>query len=329
MARPLRIEYPGAIYHVTCRGNERKEIFRNNSDRKSFLEKLVISQEIYNVKTFSYVLMNNHFHIMLKTALGNLGEFMRHFNISYTSYFNRIHKRSGHLYQGRYKSMLIDSENYLSMVSRYIHLNPVRTMAMSEKSGQERLGYLMKYKWSSFPGFINKRWMEEFVNYEPVLLDYGGVNQSGRKEYKKQIYLDITDGLELKDKILEQYILGSERFVEWLKKNILKGRHDRECPTLGKLQKYRAREDIINAIEKETGSSISAIKEERGILRQIAMDLLYRFGGLKGREIGDMFDIDYSTVSVGRRRLRYKIQKDNDFKRLLSRIEANLSKIKN
>ena len=117
MARPLRIEYPGAVYHVTCRGNERKKIFRDNSDRKRFLEILAMSQKIYNVETFSYVLMENHFHFMLKTALGNLGEFMRHFNISYTSYFNRKHKRSGHLYQGRYKSMLIDSEKYLSMVS--------------------------------------------------------------------------------------------------------------------------------------------------------------------------------------------------------------------
>ncbi len=329
MARPLRIEYPGAIYHVTCRGNERKEIFRDNSDRKRFLEILAISQEIYNVETFSYVLMENHFHILLKTALGNLGEFMRHFNISYTSYFNRRHKRSGHLYQGRYKSMLIDSEKYLSMASRYIHLNTIRTKVMSKKSGQEKLSYLMKYKWSSFPGFINKREMEEFINYEPALLDYGGVNPVGRKEYRKQIYSDITDGLELKDKILEQYVLGSEKFVEWLKKNILKRRRDRECPTLGKLQNYRAREDILNAIEKETGSSIAAIKKERGSTRQIAMDLLYRLGGLKGREIGNMFDIDYSTVSVSRKRLRHKIQKDNYLKRFLSRIEANLSKLKN
>ncbi len=263
MARPLRTEYPGAIYHVTCRGNERKEIFRDSSDRKSFLEILTVSQGIYNVEVFSYILMDNHFHILLKTLLGNLGEFMRHFNISYTSYFNRRYKRSGHLYQGRYKSMLIDSETYLSMVSRYIHLNPVRTKLMSKKPGREKLEYLMKYTWSSLPGFVNKRKMEGLINYEPILLDYGGVNSEGRKEYKKQIYSDITDGLELKDKILEGYVLGSEKFVEWLKKNILEKRNDRECPTLWKLQKYRAREDIIDAIEQETGKSVGTIKEER------------------------------------------------------------------
>ncbi|MCP4458899.1 MAG: hypothetical protein GY816_12885 [Cytophagales bacterium] len=105
---------------------------------------------------------------MLKTLLGNLGEFMRHFNISYTSYFNRRYKRSGHLYQGRYKSMLIDSEKYLSMVSRYIHLNPIRTKVMSKKSGKEKLGFLIKYKWSSFAGFIIRKKMDELINYGPV-----------------------------------------------------------------------------------------------------------------------------------------------------------------
>ncbi len=217
----------------------------------------------------------------------------------------------------------------IPILSRYIHLNPIRTKVMSKKSGKEKLGFLIKYKWSSFAGFIIKKEMEELINYEPVLLDYGGVNQGGRKEYKKQIYSDITDGLELKDKILERYVVGGEKFVEWLKKNILKKKRDRECPTLGKLQKYRAREDIINAIEKETGCSIATIKEKRGIVRQIAMYLLYRLGGLKGQEIGNMFDIDYSTVSVSRKRLRNRIQKDHDLKRLLSRIEAKLSKLKN
>ena len=328
MARPLRIEYSGAIYHVTCRGNERKGIFRDDHDRKRFLEILKISREIYSIEIFSYVLMKNHFHIMLQTLLGNLGEFMQHFNICYTSSFNRRHRRTGHLYQGRYKSILIDSEQYLSMVSRYIHLNPVRIKSMRKRPEQEKLNYLINYRWSSLAGFINKRNMEGLINYESALSDYGGVNTEGRREYKKQIYSDITEGLELKDKILEQQILGSKKFVEWLRKNILKKGRDRKCPPSGKLQKYRTRKSIINAIQKETGSSIEAIKKKRGTLRQIVMDLLYRLGGLKGREIGEMFGVDYSTVSIGRKRLRQKIQKDGEIKKLLYRIEARLSKLK-
>jgi len=124
MTRPLRIEYPGALYHVTCRGNEKRAIFKDDQDREKFLEIFQRSIEIYNIEVFSYVLMRNHFHFLLKTQLGNLSQFMRHFNITYTNHFNRRYKRSGHLYQGRYKSILIDSDEYFIMVSRCIHLNP-------------------------------------------------------------------------------------------------------------------------------------------------------------------------------------------------------------
>src|SRR4030067_3297732 len=149
MARPLRIQYSGAVYHVTCRGNERKEIFKDDRDRKRFLGILAYSSKIYNIKIFSHFLMENHFHLLVETPLGNLGEFMRHFNITYTGYYNRRHKRVGHLYQGRYKSILIDKQEYLSILSRYIHLNPIRTEQMKKKTGKEKVNYLMRYKWSS------------------------------------------------------------------------------------------------------------------------------------------------------------------------------------
>ena len=138
MSRPLRVEYPGAVYHITCRGNEKKAIFRDSLDRESFLEILIQSQKIYGVRLFAYVLMENHFHFLLETPLGNLGQFMRRFNITYTSYFNRAHKRVGHLYQGRYKSILVDGESYLSELSRYIHLNPVRIKGLKNKTPEER-----------------------------------------------------------------------------------------------------------------------------------------------------------------------------------------------
>ena len=108
MARPLRIQFENAYYHVTCRGNAQQAIFKGDTDRLPFLDLLKRSSEIYHVEILSYVLMPNHFHLLVKTLRANLQEFMRHFNISYTSYFNHRHKRSGHLYQGRYKSFLID-----------------------------------------------------------------------------------------------------------------------------------------------------------------------------------------------------------------------------
>src|SRR5512140_10640 len=102
MVRPLRIQYPGAVYHVTCRGNEWRDIFQDDKDRRKFVAILSRSLETYSVELYAYVLMSNHFHLLVATPLGNLGEFMRHFNITYTGTFNRCHRRVGHLYQGRY-----------------------------------------------------------------------------------------------------------------------------------------------------------------------------------------------------------------------------------
>ncbi len=169
MARPLRIQYPGAVYHITCRGNEKREIFKDDRDKRIFIKILTRSTKIYNIKVFSYVLMYNHFHLLIETPLGNLGEFMRHFNITYTSNYNRRHKRAGHLYQGRYKSILVEKEAYLAILSKYIHLNPIKTKAMEKKLDREKAQYLKSYKWSSLSGYINKRKKEELIDYKMVL----------------------------------------------------------------------------------------------------------------------------------------------------------------
>ena len=326
MARPLRIQYSGAVYHVTCRGNERKEIFKDNQDRKTFLEILAYSSKIYNIKIFSYILMENHFHLLIETPLGNLGEFMRHFNITYTGYYNRRHNRVGHLYQGRYKSILVDKESYLSVLSRYIHLNPVRIKAMERKTDEEKIQHLRNYKWSSLPGYINKGEREQFVDYAIVLEEYGGDNDRSRLAYKKGIYDDISDKLEIRDKIIGQSIIGGEEFIKWVKEELLERQKDRECPSLREIQRYKAKEKIIEAIEKESGKGLEEIKREKGNIRQIAMDLLYRTGGLKGAEIGKLMGVDYSTVSQGRKRLREKIETDRKLKQLVNRIERRLSK---
>jgi len=325
MARPLRIQYPGAVYHITCRGNERKNIFTNYSDRKTFLDILGQSAKIYNVKLFCYVLMDNHFHLLAETPLGNIGEFMRHFNIKYTSGFNRRHKRVGHLFQGRYKSILVDKESYLSLLSRYIHLNPIRTEVMDKKTEREKIEYLENYLWSSLPGYIDYKKTEEFIDYSMVLQEYGGNDIGGRKAYRKRISSDIAKPIEIKDKIIGQSILGSDKFIEWIKETYLKGKIDRECPALRAINRYKAKDEIIAVIEKETGKGIGQIKEEKGNIRWIAMDLLYRIGGLKGVEIGKTMNVDYSTVSQGRKRLREKIQNDKALRILVRKIEESLS----
>ena len=204
MARPLRIQYPGALYHVTNRGNARQHIFRDDEDRNCFLSILSESIDTYSITLHSFVLMKNHFHLLAETSLGNLGEFMRHFNISYTSFFNRRHNRVGHLYQGRYKSYLVEKDAYLSTVSRYIHLNPIKVSALKGIEPVKQLQYLWGYKWSSLPGYITSRNQLDFLNYTTVLAEYGGNNQAGRDSYKKQLAEDLKAGLAIKDEVIGQ-----------------------------------------------------------------------------------------------------------------------------
>ncbi len=322
MARSLRIQYPGAFYHVMHRGNGGAKIFIDNVDRLSFLDFLARSIDIYDIQLHCYVLMENHFHLLVETPQGNLSEFMRHFNISFTAYFNKRHKRTGHLYQGRYKSVLVERESFLTMVSRYIHLNPVRIKALQGASAEDLMEYLRRYPWSSLNGYVEENAKNERVTvcHELVLGEYGGRNQGGRLAYRRQILMDLTENLDIKDKIIGQSIIGTESFARWVKNSFLPQGKDRELPAVRKVSSSLARDEILSAIIAETGVDFDQLKR-RGVERQIAMDLLYRLGGLKGAEIGALLGVDYSTVSQSRKRLREKRKKDVKLDDLVRRIE--------
>ncbi len=140
MARPLRLQYPGACYHVTSRGNEKKPIFRNQKDREKFLAYLESAVVRYEAIIHVWCLMGNHYHLFLETPTGNLSQIMRHINGAYTTYFDVKWKRTGHLFQGRYKAILVEADQYATELSRYIHLNPVRAGIVDTPEG---------YFWSS------------------------------------------------------------------------------------------------------------------------------------------------------------------------------------
>ncbi len=184
---------------------------------------------------------------------------MRRFNITYTSYFNRAHKRVGHLYQGRYKSILAEKESYLSELSRYIHLNPVRTEELEKKSLEERWDYLVNYPWSSLKGYLSKGNKEPFLEYSLVLADFGGDTIRGRRAYQKRIKEDLLDKLQTKEKVIGQAILGGDHFIKWLKETFQSTNRDRECPGLNELKRYRAVEEILEVLFKETGKTIKEV----------------------------------------------------------------------
>src|SRR5215213_10285052 len=141
MARPLRIDVPGALHHVTSRGNERRPIFRSNRDREAFLQLLAEAVKRFGWSVTAWVLMTNHFHLVIQTPEANLSRGMQWLNGSYADWFNRRHERSGHLFQGRFKSFLIDQETYFDEVLRYVVLNPVRA---------NMVGGPEEYRWSSY-----------------------------------------------------------------------------------------------------------------------------------------------------------------------------------
>src|SRR6266851_3458446 len=153
MARPLRIEFADAIYHVCARGNAREQIFADEKDRTRFVQFLVESGRRFDVAILAFVLMGNHFHLIAQTLRPNLSRWMHWLSTCYTIFFNKRHRRSGHLFQGRYKSFVVEESKYLLSLSRYIHLNPVRGLSSGKGNPMQRRKRLRNFKWSSYPGY--------------------------------------------------------------------------------------------------------------------------------------------------------------------------------
>src|SRR5437870_11774032 len=169
MARPLRIEFEDALYHLCARGNERQKIFRDERDQAQFAELLERSRARYDVAVLAFVLMGNHFHLVAQTHRPNLGRWMHWLLVSYTVFFNRRHRSSGHLFQGRYKSFLVQEGEYLLGLSRYVHLNPVRGVSLGRGDPSQRRARLRRFKWSSYGGYAGLGRPLPFVEEEMVL----------------------------------------------------------------------------------------------------------------------------------------------------------------
>ena len=310
------------MYHIASRGNERRNIFADDHDRDFFLKTLKESLNTYHVILYSYVLMSNHFHLLLETPLANLSEFMRQFNITYTSYYNRKYNRVGHLYQGRYKSILIQKDNYLHILSRYSHLNPLRVLKMENVSLIEKEKFVKNFKWSSLKGYLNKDNTESLVDYQTVLLEYGGDNPKGRNNYWQALQSDLSSKLEIKKQIIGNSILGNEQFIQEIKEKYLK-KKEKEIPSVGKIHSYCTKDKVIEIACRETGKTWEQIKSTPDSHRQILMEMLYCYTGLNNREIGELMALDYSTVSVGRKRLREKLFNKSNLRDLVRRIEES------
>jgi putative transposase len=324
MARPLRILIPGGYYHVTCRGNERKAIFKDDRDRSAFIEKLRVSLAIYHVALHAYVLMSNHFHLLVATPKGNLSEFMRHFNISATAAYNRRHKRVGHLYQGRYKAIVIDQDNYLLELSRYVHLNPIRIRPHRGKDLREQIRYLERYPWSSLYGYLYAQEKQSWITYDAVLSQVGG----SRKRYGEFVAEGIRSGYPTPwEEVKGQVVLGEEEFVERVKGRIKKSGSRREQPSIRELE-ARKPATVLKEVARYFGLAEEQLIGKRTGYRDeraLAMELMYRYGGVSQAKIGQMLGkLDYTSVSRERTRLRQKLEQKSALRKALTAIETKL-----
>ncbi|MBW1796208.1 MAG: transposase [Deltaproteobacteria bacterium] len=329
MARPLRIEYPGAYYHVMSRGNSRQDIFLTDKDRLTFLEGLGDSCEIYAVRCVAYVLMANHFHFILQTSQPNLSEFMRHLLVTYTVRFNRKHGRSGHVFQGRYKSLLVEEDKYLLPLSRYIHLNPIRTREFEDTDYHAKAEYLKKYRWSTLPGYCYVRKRNKKIDYTWLLgVYFGGDKPQGRRRYREYVFGGMLGQIENPfDDVVHQCVLGTEDFVDWVKKK-LSWEKQREVPSLRKLRRSIPIEDIIENVSAAFGVEPTLIltpNRKLSTLRRMAMELCYRYSAKNQREIGEIFGVDYSTISLNRKRLSTKLKSDRKLRKQFDKAEQQIA----
>ncbi len=294
MPRPLRIEFPGAIYHVFSRGNDKKDIFFSDEDRELFLAALDEACLLFDVSIHSYCLMSNHIHLLLETKQANLSHFMKRLLGVYTIRFNRTHKRVGHLFQGRYRAHLVDRDEYLLQVSRYIHLNPV-------KAGMIDVPEV--YAWSSLKFYISSLEAPRFLDKNLILgsfLNWEAYLQFVREGIGREVPLVIN-------KPLGGIFIGSKDYA-----NTFRQRLANETQDFRRKEYFKIPLDIL----QET------LEMEEPDLHAYA---LWRFGQRGQGEISELTSKSQSAISHAIKRFKDRLDKDKKLKTKVDGIGIALS----
>lgn len=318
MARPLRVEYEGAFYHVTSRGNEKKEIFSNTDDYEKFKSYLWEAREKFGFKLHAYVLMINHFHLLIETPEANLNRLMHYLNGSYTGYYNRKNGRVGHLFQGRYKAILVDRDSYLVELSRYMHLNPVRA-GMVEKPED--------YQYSSYRSYIFPAG-ERIVDREMIL---GMIANKPKEAFERYRYFTEREieqeGHNPLKKVYAGMILGEGRFVKSALKRVKEiWEGDPEVSNRKRLGSMSDAEEILGYICETYKVPREDVLRKRGEVRDLSMYLMKRYTGMTNRQIGELCGgVSFSGVAKADKRFSLRVAEDLKLKK---KIDLIISKFK-
>ena len=288
MARPLRIEYPEAHYHVTSRGNERKAIFRGDADRQNFVELVRRAVDQFDLRLHAYVLMDNHYHLLIETRRAGLNRALRYLNGVYTQAFNRRHKRVGHLFQGRYKAILVEKESFLLELSRYIHLNPWRVKESNDP---------VKYPWSSLGSYVGARAVPSWLTVKDVLSHFGSKGKRGYREFVEE---GIKGGIRTPwDDVRGQAVMGSQEFIEEILSRNAVGKEKKTQVVRRRELMGISPEAIMAAVGKYYDIEPQEMKgrgQRYTEPRYVASYLMRRYGMLGLREIGERVGLHLSAV---------------------------------
>jgi putative transposase len=279
MSRPLRLEFPNALYHVTARGDRREAIFEDDDDRRAFLATLAEVVKRFNWLCYAYCLMDNHYHLLIQTPDSNLSKGMRQLNGVFTQISNRRHQRVGHLFQGRFKAILVDSDAYLLELARYIVLNPVRA-GMKKKPES--------WPWSSYRASLGLVAAEAFLAVDGLLAQFAQRRSTAQVRYAQF----VAEGMNAPSPWIEvkgQVFLGSDDFVEKMQKQMAK----------------HLRGDVqIPVAQRRAPAKTLAQIEESAVSRNEAIVAAHGTGVYSYQQIAAHFGIHFTTVGRVVRGLR-------------------------
>jgi REP element-mobilizing transposase RayT len=319
MSRPLRIEYPGAWYHVMNRGRRSENIFANSEDFKTFIKLLQESVDLWDIKVSAYCLMSSHYHLLIQTPHGNLSRFMRHLNGIYTQRYNRAHQCDGQLFRGRYKAILVEEDSYLLELVRYIHRNPLQAGLVED---------IDQYPWSSHLGYltVEKEWA--WLHKEFVLSMMTTDIRKSPEVYRRFVEQEDSEEIcNVFDKKKWPSILGSEEFVDWVKNSFSAEKIHSQVPDSGQLAPTAAK--IQAAICQYYGIGVDELMQsKRGVgnePRSVALFLVRTLRREGLQEISATFGVrGYSSASSTIERTVKRLVTDQGFQKRVAEIKQIL-----
>ena len=319
MTRSARIVFENAVYHIVSRGTRMDEIFRCNFDRLKFLEKMNESLLKFGGICYCYCLMDNHYHLVLRTPFANISEIMHHLNCSYSNWFRFKYELVGPLFQGRYKGILVDEDNYLLQLTAYIHLNPARAGIVQHPE---------EYKWSSFRNYTLKTKKMKSLNTEFVL---GMLDTNRKKAIEKYIHYVVENQKMINpcEHAYKGLAVGDEDFLAKIDHLLEIIPETTEIPETRNREKY-GYNVILKAIEVASGKKKKIIIDKHfgKTERKLAIYLLKKYSMLKLIEIGVIFNMVYSSVSKTVFRFEQELVESKKSRDLLELVLEELKNVK-